>query len=151
MNDRVPCCERGGPSSPKEVQGGLSGSPRIRAGTSRRQRSHDRHPPLGQPQLNVPRERATRVGSPYRPDFPKSTIARGPRTTHYAAQGRRANIVFSLEREREEEKRWVLVATSAPLAPPAFDTKRPGHSRAFRFCMYMCIDMYMFLVRGLLY
>ena len=34
------------------------------------------------------------------------------------------------------------------LAPPAFDTKRPGHSRALRFCMYMCIDMYMFLVRG---
>ena len=38
-------------------QGGLSGSssPRVRAGTSKRQRSHTRHPPLGQPQLNVPR------------------------------------------------------------------------------------------------
>ena len=46
--------------------------------------------------------RATRVGSPYSPDFPKSTIAAGPRTTHYAAQGRKANIVFSLEMEREE-------------------------------------------------
>ena len=42
------------------------------------------------------------MGSPYSPDFPKSTIAAGPRTTHYAAQGRRANIVFSLEMEREE-------------------------------------------------
>ena len=42
------------------------------------------------------------MGSPYSPDFPKSTIAAGPRTTHYAAQGRKANIVFSLEMEREE-------------------------------------------------
>ena len=42
------------------------------------------------------------MGGPCRPDFPKSTITAGPRTTHYAAQGHRANIVFSLEMEREE-------------------------------------------------
>ena len=42
------------------------------------------------------------MGSPYSPDFPKSTTAAGPRTTNYAAQGRKANIVFSLEMEREE-------------------------------------------------
>jgi hypothetical protein len=68
---RVPCCEEGDPSSPKEVQGGLSGSPRIRAGTSRRQRSHARHPPLGQPQLNVPRKKSHPRGKPLQPRFPK--------------------------------------------------------------------------------
>ena len=55
----VPCCEtlkRETPVAPRRVQGGLFGSPRIRAGTSKRQRSHALHPPLGQPQLNVPRE-----------------------------------------------------------------------------------------------
>ena len=30
-------------------------------------------------------------------------------------------------------------------APPAFDTKRPGHSRALRGCMYMWLGMYMHL------
>ena len=56
---RVPCCEklkRETPVGPRRVQDGLSGSPWIRAGTSKRlgQRSHARHPlPLGQPQLNV--------------------------------------------------------------------------------------------------
>ena len=46
------------------------------------------------------------MGGPCSPDgntdCPKSTITAGPRTTHYAAQGRKANIVFSLEMEREE-------------------------------------------------
>ena len=70
---RVPCCEtlkRGTPVAPRRVQGGLSGSPRIRAGTSKRQRSHARHPPLGQPQLNVPRKKSHPRGKP----------AAGPRT-----------------------------------------------------------------------
>ena len=53
------------------------------------------------------------MGSPYSPDFPKSTTTAGPRTTHYASQGRKANIVFSLEKRRGW---WVLAATSAP--PP---------------------------------
>ena len=52
------------------------------------------------------------MGRPSSPDFPKSTIAAGPRTTHYAAQGRKANIVFSLEMEREKRGGWVLAATS---------------------------------------
>ena len=71
---RVPCCEtlkRGTPVAPRRVQGGLSGSPRIRAGTSRRQRSHARHPPLGQPQLNVPRKKSHPRGKPLQPRFPK--------------------------------------------------------------------------------
>ena len=42
------------------------------------------------------------MGGPCSPDFPKSTITAGPRTTHYAAQSRKANIVFILEMEREE-------------------------------------------------
>jgi len=46
--------------------------------------------------------RATGVGSPYCPDFPKGTITAGPRMAHYAALGRKASNVFSLEMEREE-------------------------------------------------
>ena len=63
--------KRGTPVAPRRVQGGLSGSPRIRAGTSRRQRSHARHPPLGQPQLNVPRKKSHPRGKPPQPRFPK--------------------------------------------------------------------------------
>ena len=71
---RVPCCEtlkRGTPAAPRRVQGGLSSSPRIRAGTNKGQRSHARRPPLGQPQLNVPREWSRPRGKPLRPRFPK--------------------------------------------------------------------------------
>ena len=86
------------------------------------------------------------MGSPYSPDFPKSTIAAGPRTTHYAAQGRRANIVFSLEMEREEgEGGWVLAATSAPPAGSACIRYKEARAQlgALRGCMYMWVNMYM--------
>ena len=36
-----------------------------------RQRSHTRRPPLGQPQLNVPRKRSHPRGRPLQPRFPK--------------------------------------------------------------------------------
>ena len=85
------------------------------------------------------------MGSPYSPDFPKSTIAAGPRTTHYAAQGRRANIVFSLEREREEEKRWVLAATSAPPAGSACIRYKEARAQQGTSVLYVCVNRYVYV------
>ena len=45
--------------------------PQVRAGTSKRQRSHARLSPLGQPQLNVPRKESHPRGKPLQPRFPK--------------------------------------------------------------------------------
>ena len=64
---RAPCCEKGGPSGPKESSGWSPRFPPVRAGTNKGQRSHARRPPLGQPQLNVPRERSRPRGRPLQP------------------------------------------------------------------------------------
>ena len=66
---RAPCCEKGGPSGPKESSGWSPRFPPVRAGTNKGQRSHARRPPLGQPQLNVPRERSRPRGRPLQPRF----------------------------------------------------------------------------------
>ena len=89
------------------------------------------------------------MGSPYSPDFPKSTIAAGPRTTHYAAQGRRANIVFSLEMEREEgEGGWVLAATSAPPAGSACIRYKEARAQQGTSGLYVYVDRYVEIEKG---
>ena len=120
---RVPCCEtlkRGTPVAPRRVQGGLSGSPRIRAGTNKGQRSHARHPPLGQPQLNVPRKKSHPRGKPLQPRFPKEHHRR--RAADDSLCGTRPQSKHRLQPGNGEGGRgggWVLAATSAPPAGSA--------------------------------
>jgi len=45
--------------------------------------------PLGQPQLSVPEAKSHPVGGPCSPDFPKSPITAGPRTTHQQLNSRK--------------------------------------------------------------
>jgi len=67
-----------------------------------RQRSHARRPPLGQPQLNVPRKRSHPRGRPLQPRFPKEHHHRRAADDSLTAQRPQASNVFSLEMEREE-------------------------------------------------
>ena len=82
------------PQNPMMCKGGLQKPqgesrvslwfPRVRAGTSKEQRSHA-CPPLGQPQLDVPREKSRPRGlKPLQPIFPKYPHRRKA-ADHYAA------------------------------------------------------------------
>ena len=112
--------KKGGPSGPKESSGWSPRFPPVRAGTNKGQRSHARRPPLGQPQLNVPRERSRPRGRPLQPRFPKEHHHHRAADDSLTAQRPQASIVFSLEMEREEGREGrALAATSAPLASSA--------------------------------
>ena len=67
-----------------------------------RQRSHTRRPPLGQPQLNVPRERSRPRGRPLQPRFPKEHHHRRAADDSLCGLVPQSNVVVSLEMEREE-------------------------------------------------
>ena len=99
---RAPCCEKGGPSGPKESSGWSPRFPPVRAGTNKGQRSHARRPPLGQPQLNVPRERSRPRGRPLQPRFPKEHHHRRAADDSLCGLVPQSNVVVSLEMEREE-------------------------------------------------
>ena len=98
---RAPCCEKGGPSGPKESSGWSPRFPPVRAGTTKGQRSHARRPPLGQPQLNVPRERSRPRGRPLQPRFPKEHHHRRAADDSLCGLVPQSNVVVSLEMERE--------------------------------------------------
>ena len=99
---RAPCCEKGGPSGPKESSGWSPRFPPVRAGTNKGQRSHARRPPLGQPQLNVPRERSRPRGRPLQPRFPKEHHHHRAADDSLCGLVPQSNVVVSLEMEREE-------------------------------------------------
>ena len=99
---RAPCCEKGGPSGPKESSGWSPRFPPVRAGTNEGQRSHARRPPLGQPQLNVPRERSRPRGRPLQPRFPKEHHHRRAADDSLCGTRPQSNVVVNLEMEREE-------------------------------------------------
>jgi len=67
-----------------------------------RQRSHTRRPPLGQPQLNVPRKRSHPRGRPLQPRFPKEHHHRRAADDSLCGLVPQSNVVVSLEKEREE-------------------------------------------------
>ena len=67
-----------------------------------RQRSHTRRPPLGQPQLNVPRKRSHPRGRPLQPRFPKEHHHRRAADDSLCGLVPQSNVVVSLEMEREE-------------------------------------------------
>ena len=94
--------KRGGPSGPKESSGWSPRFPPARAGTNKGQRSHARRPPLGQPQLNVPRERSRPRGRPLQPRFPKEHHHRRAADDSLCGLVPQSNVVVSLEMEREE-------------------------------------------------
>jgi len=128
------------PVAPRRVHGGLSGSPRIRAGTSKRQRSHARHPPLGQPQLNVPRKKSHPRGKPLQPRFPKEHHRR--RAAGDSLCGTRPQSKHRRQPGNGEGRRGGGVGLGPPQrrrpAPPAFDTKRPGHSSGHFGAVCIC-------------
>ena len=89
-----------GPSGPKESSGWSPRFPPVRAGTTKGQRSHARRPPLGQPQLNVPRERSRPRGRPLQPRFPKEHHHRRAADDSLCGLVPQSNVVVSLEMER---------------------------------------------------
>jgi len=59
-------------------------------------------PPLGQPQLNVPRERSRPRGRPLQPRFPKEHHHRRAADDSLCGLVPQSNVVVNLEMEREE-------------------------------------------------
>ena len=66
---------------------------------------------------------AARGGSPCGPDFPKSPITAGPRTPHYAAQGRKV-VAFVMGPSKGEVE-----------AKPPLDITLTVSVRPLMFCM----------------
>ena len=89
---RVPCCDKGDPSSPMEFRAGSRKPPPSR-GWNDGDPATFTHP-LGQPQLNVPEERRRPWGRPLRPRFPKEPHHRRATDDSLCGSRPQSEIVF---------------------------------------------------------
>ena len=137
---RVPCCEtlkRGTPVAPRRVQGGLSGSPRIRAGTKRnKQRTEIPRPssPAGTAAAECPEEEeppAWEAPTAQISQRAPSPQGRGRLTMRHKAAKQTSSSAWKWRGKKGREG-WVLAATSA--LPPGSGCIRPPRKAFQRSC-----------------